>query len=249
MLPQIMTGSNTNEVGSVSIQIAQELKSKNWTPDPFFLNIITNLDDLVLNIQAATGIIRKGTFTLDLLELDAIFDRSFLQLKHFVSANIYSLNEEIAKNAKAVMAKFEAYDANLYRLGYSEEIFLAISLINELKEEKIKALVDSLPGVPEALNTFETNTKNLNEVYKKSKADSLSKNSELAASELKNVIRDIINFELVPYLMVMKKKDEVNYASTADLIFKYITDSNTAVKTRLTRNSNQVEEPVVPEEN
>lgn len=242
MLTQILANADTNEVGSVSTQIVLELLKTDWSADPFFMKNVTDAKNLIDKLQNVVGNVQKSAFTQDLIDLDAFFDRSFLQVKNFVHANTYSMDPVKAKNAMDIMDIFDAHDAQLYRLGYSEEIFLSLALIKDLNTPATKIKVDSLLGVSEALQIFETYTGNLNTLYQTSKSAKQLQENEMPASELKNVIRDFINNELIPYLLVMMKKDPATYANAYGVITKHIHDANIQVKSRFTRNTKQ--EPV-----
>lgn len=242
MLTQILANADTNEVGSVSTQIVLELLKTDWSADPFFMKNVTDAKNLIDKLQNVVGNVQKSAFTQDLIDLDAFFDRSFLQVKNFVHANTYSMDPVKAKNAMEIMDIFDAHDAQLYRLGYSEEIFLSLALIKDLNTPATKIKVDSLLGVSEALQIFETHTGNLNTLYQTSKSAKQLQENEMPASELKNVIRDFINNELIPYLLVMMKKDPATYANAYGVITKHIHDANIQVKSRFTRNTKQ--EPV-----
>ncbi len=241
MLIQLMANCDPNETGSVSTEITREAKKRNWTPDPFFLGILNKLELESNNLEYSTGTVYKFSYTDKLRKDDTTFNQTFLQTKHLITASTYSQDPIVAKNAREVMNTLEAHDANLYRLGHGKQIFLSFSLLNDYKSADMKPKVDSLLGVPEALISLEEITIKMDATYQESKTEKASLEKILPPSAQKDIVRDFINTEVLPYLYVMRKKDPENYKEFCDLVFKYIEDANTTVKSRLTRNANQVE--------
>jgi hypothetical protein len=247
MIPQIMAAATVNEVGSTSTQIRLNLDTKDWSADEYFKTLLIKYRGKVENYQKAIGIVQKGVVTETMKECDDRFDQSFLFMKNLISAQLYSHNDTKAIVAKRLMDKIASYDSQLYKLGYAEEIFLAIAMIKELKGEEFTKDMQFLPGVMDAFQMFEINTDKLNALYKESSEDSIDKGSQKSPSALKNELREMINVKLVPYLMSMKDRDPENYAEVYDKLAHEIEKCNIKVKTRLTRNKQEEEDDFTEE--
>jgi hypothetical protein len=242
MIVQIMAAASVNEVGSTSIQIQLDLDTKDWSADDYFKALLIKYGIKVEDYQKAVGIVQKGAVTETMKESDDRFDQSFLLLKNLIGANQYSQDNEKSEAAKKLLDKIDSYDSQLYKLGYAEEIFLALSMITELKSEKFSPYMANLPGVDDAFQMFEVNTNKLNELYKESSEDSIDKGSQKSPSALKNDLREMINIKLVPYLLSMKDKDPENYEEAYAMLAHEIEKCNIRVKTRLTRNKQEEED-------
>jgi hypothetical protein len=242
MIPQIMTAATVNEVGSSSVQIYQDLDSDDWLSDEYLRGLIAQYGGMVEDYQKAVGIVHKGAVTESMKESDDRFDQSFLLMKSLISAQLYSQDINKSDAAKRLLDKIESYDAQLYKLGYAEEIFLALSMISDLEDGDLKEKMDMLPGVTDAFNMFKINTDKLNTLYKESAEDNVEKGSKKSPSALKNELREMINVKLVPYLMGMKDRDPANYEEAYAMLAHEIEKCNIRVKTRLTRNKQEEED-------
>jgi hypothetical protein len=242
MIKQLLTKADSKEIGSVSTQIVEESKKKNWDFDPYFKGVLIETEVESNNLLAITGENRKLSFTEGLKLVDRRFDNTFLYAKNLVVAYSYSPDKNIAKNASIIMNRFESHDSQLYRLGYGKQIFLTKSLIDEFKSEGMKTIVESIPVFKEALVQLENINNELDGIYKLSKDEKASIENMLPASQQKNIILDLINDEILPYLTVMSKKDPVNYETYAKLVVTYIDDVNTAIRARITKSENEKDE-------
>ncbi|WP_321515226.1 DUF6261 family protein [Marinifilum fragile] len=243
MLKQLLANADSNDTGSVSTEIIDEAKKRDWEFDPYFKGVLDTTETESNNLLAITGDVRKLTFTQSLKDMDKKFDRNFLYSKNLAVAFTYSPVELTAKNASIIMDKFDAHNNQLYRLGYGKQIYLTKSLVEDFKEENLKAIVDSIPVFAESLVELEKINNELDAIYKLSKDEKSAIDDLLPASKQKNVVMDLINDEILPYLNVMSKKDPEHFEEFAQLVFTYIDDANTAIRSRMTKSEKEKEVP------
>ncbi|WP_421920678.1 DUF6261 family protein [Marinifilum sp.] len=241
MLKQLLANADSNDTGSVSTEIIDESKKRDWEFDLYFKGVLDTTETESNHLLAITGEVRKLSYTKSLKDLDKKFDRNFLYSKNLAVAFTYSPVELIAKNASIIMDKFDAHNNQLHRLGYGKQIYLSKSLINDFKEKDLKEVVDSIPVFAESLLELEKVNNELDAIYKLSKDEKSAIEDLLPASKQKNVVMDLINDEILPYLNVMSKKDPEHFEEFAQLVFIYIDDTNTAIRTRMTKSEKDKE--------
>jgi len=239
---RILSHADTNEVGSIANNSIQELQKSDWSTDLYLETILGHLKTETDVLTAAVGIVRKSDYTQQLLIQDAIFDQAFIGTKHFVYANTFSLDEQIATKAQKVWSIFEAHDLNLYRLGYEQQIFVTHALLNELNKTENRSLVDALDGVSDYLTELNIQNNTLEDLYQKSKEDEAAKSAGIAPSIQKNLIRDILNQDLFPYIEVMSKAKPKIFGESFNVISEYVESINMKVRARKTRSETQQEE-------
>lgn len=245
---QVLSHADTNEIGSIANNALKELAKNDWSTDLYLKTIFDRLKSETDVLTAAVGLVRKNDYTQQLLVQDAIFDQAFIGTKQFVFANTYSLDKAVAGKAQTIWAIFEAHDLNLYRLGYEQQIFVTHSLLNELDKPNNKALVESLDGVSAYVAQLKTQNTALEALFQKSKEDEAAKSAIIAPSIQKNLIREILNLDLLPYIEVMSKAKPELYAANFKVISEYVESINTKVRARKTRSENQDETENLPEE-
>lgn len=242
MVKQLLAKADSKEVGSVSTQLVEESKKKDWDFDPYFKGVLIETEVESNKLLAITGENRKLSFTEGLKLVDKRFDGTFMYSKNLVEAFSYSPDKTIAKNASIIMNSFDSHNSQLHRLGYGKQIFLTKSLLDEFKSEGMKEIVDSIPIFSESLVQLEEINNELDGIYKLSKDEKASIENMLPASQQKNIVLDLINDEILPYLSVMSKKDAENFKTFAKLVFTYVDDVNTAIRARMTRAENEKNE-------
>ncbi len=82
---------------------------------------------------------------------------------------------------------------------------------------------------------------------KQCKEAEAAKSSFIAPSVQREVVRDIMNKELLPYMEVMSKAKPELFAEPFGLISEFVTSINSKVRARTTRNENQNNEEVLEE--
>lgn len=244
---QILSHADTNEIGSIANNSIQELQKSDWTSDLYLSTTLGRLKDETTLLTEAVGVVRKKDFTEKLMVQDDIFDQVFIGTKQFVKANTFSLDDEKAKNAGMILDIVEAHDVNLYRMGYGEQIFLCQSLLDVFEEANYKAAIASLDGVSAYVALLKTHNDKLRLIFQASKIEEASKEDSISASAQKNVVRQILNTELYPYLEVMSRANADVYSESYKVILEYVSSVNIQVRARKTRNENQEEEDNLPE--
>jgi len=242
MTLQILNHADTNEISDIANSTILELQKKDWIKD-LYLN--ASLDRLKIEadvLTAAVGVALRNDFAQELMVQDAIFNQVFIGFKQFVLANTFSLVRETGRNADMIWAIIEAHDVNLYRLSYEQQIFLCQSLLNELDRSINKAAVASLDGVSTRVDLLREHNDRLRELLEESKADETVKAEGIAASIQKHVVRDILNKDLLPYMVVMNKAKAEAYGKSFRAISDYITEINNRVKARQIYKGKQMEE-------
>ncbi|RXQ88833.1 hypothetical protein EO244_14995 [Ancylomarina salipaludis] len=237
----VLSHADTNEIGSIANNALKELAKSDWSSDVYLKTIFDRLQSETNVLTAAIGLVRKNDYTQQLIAQDALFDQAFIGTKQFVYANTYSLDRAVAEKAQKIWAIFEAHDLNLYRLGYEQQIFVTHSLLNELDKPKNKTLIESLDGVVAYLSQLKIQNEALETLFQKSKEDEAAKSASIAPSTQKNLIREILNVDLFPYIEVMSKVKPEIYAASFKVISEYVESINIKVKARKTRSENQVE--------
>lgn len=245
----VLSHADTNEIGSIANNTLKQLAKTDWSADLYLKTIFDRLKSETEVLTAAIGMVRRSDFTQQLLAQDALFDQAFIGTKQFVYANTYSLDKAVAEKAQKIWAIFEAHDLNLYRLGYDQQIFVTHSLLNELDKPKNKKLVESLDGVSTYITQLKTQNKALETLFQKSKIEEAAKIASIAPSTQKNLIREILNIDLFPYIEVMSKANPKVYADSFNVVSEYVESINIKVRARKTRSENQVEENLTEETN
>lgn len=238
---QILSHADTNEIGSIANNVLKEFAISDWSTDLYLTAILTRLREETDVLTAAVGFVRKLDYTQKLTAMDAIFDQAFIGTKQFVYANTFSLNEDVAEKAQKIWAIFEAHDLNLYRLGYEQQIFVTYSLLNELDKPNNKTLVESLDGVGANIAQLKTQNAALETLFQDSKEVEASKTNTIAPSIQKNLIREILNVDVIPYIEVMSRVKPELFAASFNVLLEYVESINTKVRARKTRSENQEE--------
>ncbi|TAJ13235.1 hypothetical protein DMA11_09315 [Marinilabiliaceae bacterium JC017] len=234
----ILSYCDANEISSISANTLFELQKKEWTADVLIPGIINILVKENAALSNAIGDIRSNKYTAQLMELDNQFNKSFICLKHFVSANTWVPDEGIVQSAEHVWKIIEAHGVNLHRLGYEKQIVLADSLLRDFEKEEIKSLLNPLVGVPACVTQLKVSVNELRNLYREAKENEASKEERIAPSTQKNVVKEIINNDLLPYLEVMSKVNPEEYRETTLVIKEYIDSINTKARMRKSRTNN-----------
>jgi hypothetical protein len=200
-------------------------------------------------LKDVVGFIRKSDFTNLLIEKDDVFDRVFRCLKQFVLASTLVLDDAMARKAYKIWSLFEAHDINLNRLGYEQQLFLTDSLLKELAKADNKAITSELVGVSDQLAVLEVHHRELTDLFQQSKEAEAAKSSFIAPSVQREIVRDIMNKELLPYMEVMSKAKPELFAEPFGLISEFVMSINSKVRARITRIENQNQEEVLEENN
>jgi hypothetical protein len=245
----ILSRTDTNQVGSLAVNTVKELQKRDRSTDLYFTGVFGKLVKESTILNDAVGIIRKKDFTEQLIEKDDLFDRVFQCAKQFVHASTMVLDDALAHKAEKIWLLFDAHNINLDRLGYEQQIFLTNSLLKELAKPVNRAIVDELLGVSAQIDLLELHNRNLSDLFQQSKEAEAAKANLIAPSAQKNVVRDIMNKELLPYLEVMSKANPDMFAESFDLISEFVTSINSKVRARVTRNENQNQEEILEENN
>lgn len=248
MILYILSNSDTNQVGSVATNTIRELRKKDWSANVYLANLLEALSREAAVLTDVVGHVRKNDFTNQLIEKDRIFDHAFIGTKQFISANTMSMDPLHAKNADKIWSIFVAHDLNLNRLGYEKQIFLTNSLLKELDKPNNKAIIDTLAGVSAQLDLVRLHNNNLASLYQESKETEARKADSIAPSVQRNLVRDILNKDLFPYIEVMSKAEPDIFGETFKVISEFVTSINTKVRTRKTRNENHTQEEVLTDE-
>jgi len=248
MYERISSHSDAKEVNSLALNTLHELGKNEWSADIFIPVISTNLKEQNNGLTLSIGTVRSSDFTHRLAEMDDIFDKNFVCFKQFVLANTYSQDKSVADDANWIWKIIVAHDMNLHHTGYEKQISSGESLSIELDKVPVKARIANLVGVADCLLKVKTSAESLKMLYRESKEDEAAKAKLLAPSIQKNVVKDILNNELLPYLEIAAKTRPEVYKATADVIFAYVESINKKVKARKTRSEKQVEEENLPEE-
>jgi hypothetical protein len=246
---QILSRAYTNQVGSAATNSIEELQKKDRSADVYYTDVVNRLVKESTMLVDVVGFIRKSDFTNLLIEKDDVFDRVFRCLKQFVLASTLVLDDAMARKAYKIWSLFEAHDINLNRLGYEQQLFLTDSLLKELAKADNKVITTELVGVSDQLAVLAVCHHELADMFQQSKEAEAAKSNFIAPSVQRDVVRDIMNKELLPYLEVMSVAKPDMYAESFDLITEFITSINTKVRARITRGENQNQEELLEESN
>jgi len=238
MNEQVMSLCNAKEINSIAENTLYEIGKKDWSKDSFIPVIVSNLLEQNKALSLSIGTVRSSDFTHRLVELDDVFDKDFISFKQFVIANTYSTNKTRAEAANWIWKIVIAHNQYLYRTGYESQIASVVSLLTEFDRAENKPRVASLVGVPECLEKLKVSAANLQALYRLDKEDEASKAKLISPSMQKNIVRDILNKDLLSYLTIAAKSKPEIYKETADVIFTYVESINTKVRARKNRGSN-----------
>ena len=184
----------------------------------YYTGVVGNLTKNAGILKDVVGFIRKKDFTEQLIVIDDEFDRVFNCAKQFIHANTMVLDNAVAQKAEKIWLLFDAHDINLDRLSYEQQIFLTNSLLEELAKPDNKAIVDELVGVSPQIDLLGIHNLKLSNLFLQSKEAEAAKANLIAPSTQRNVVRDIMNKELLPYLEVMSKANPDLFAESFALI-------------------------------
>lgn len=245
----ILSRADTNEIGSLALNTLSELGKTDRSSDLYYTGIVGNLTKDANILQDVVGLIRKKDFTEQLIAADDEFDRIFNCAKLFIQASTMVLDNAVAQKAEKIWLQFDAHNINLNRLSYEQQIFLTNSLLEELAKPDNKAIIDELAGVSPQIDLLGVHNLKLSNLFQQSKEIEAAKANLIAPSTQRNVVRDIMNKELLPYLEVMSKANPDLYAESFALITELVNSINSKVRTRISRNENQNQEEVLEENN
>jgi len=246
---QILSRADSNQIGSAATNSSEALSKVDFSADLYFTNVINRLSNEATVLIDVVGFIRKSDYTKMLAENDDVFDKVYRCVKQFVHASTMMLDVGLAQKAEKIWSIFEAHDIYLNELGYEQQIFLTSSLLKELAKPDNKAIVDELLGVSAQIDLLELYNRNLSDLFQQSKEAEAVKSSFIAPSVQREVVRDIMNKELLPYMEVMSKAKPELFAEPFGLISEFVTSINSKVRARTTRNENQNQEEVLEENN
>jgi len=248
MNEQIMSLCNAKEINSIAENALYEIGKRDWSKDSFIPVIVSNLLEQNKALTLSIGTVRSSDFTHRLVELDDAFDKDFICFKQFVIANTYSTNKTRVEAANWIWKIIVAHNQFLYRTGYESQIASTGSLLMEFDRSETKPRVNSLIGVTECLEKLKVSAANLQALYRLDKEDEASKAKLISPSMQKNIVRDIINKDLLPYLNLASKSKPEIYKETADVIFTYVESINIKVRARKNRGSNPEVDKVLEKE-
>ncbi len=247
MTLQILSRADSNQVGSAATNSSEALSKVDFSADLYFTNVINRLSNEATVLIDVVGFIRKSDYTKILADKDDIFDLVYRCVKQFVLACTMVLDQDLAKKAEKIWSIFEAHDIYLNKLGYEQQLFLTDSLIKDLAKAENVAIISQLVGVSDQLAVLEVHHHELTDLFQQSKEAEAAKSSFIAPSVQREVVRDIMNKELLPYMEVMSKAKPELFAEPFGLISEFVTSINSKVRARTTRNENQNNEEVLEE--
>lgn len=244
---QLLSRADSSQVGSVATNSSEVLSKVDFSADLYFTNVISRLSNGATTLTDVVGFVRKSDYTKMLAEKDDFFDRVYRCVKQFVLASTMVLDANLAKMAEKIWSIFEAHDINLNELGYEQQIFLTDSLIKDLAKAENVAIISQLVGVSDQLAVLAVHHHELTDLFQQSKEAEAAKSSFIAPSVQREVVRDIMNKELLPYMEVMSKAKPELFAEPFGLISEFVNGINAKVRARITRSKNQAEEEVLEE--
>lgn len=245
----ILSRADTNEVGSLALNTLSELEKTDRSSDLYYTGIVGNLTKNANILKDVVGLIRKKDFTEQLIAADNKFDKIFTCTKQFIHANTMVLDKTVAQKAEKIWLLFDAHNINLNRLGYEQQIFLTNSLLKELAKPENKVMIDELVGVSTQVDLLEIHNLKLSNLFHQNKEAEAAKANLIAPSTQRNVVRDIMNKDLLPYLEIMSKAKPDLYAESFAIITELVNSINSKVRARISRNDNQNQEEALDENN
>lgn len=249
MTLQLLSRADINMVGGAAVSVKGELAKKDWTPDPYFSSVVTKFSTGTTVLVDVVGFIRKNDYTSRLAEIDDLFDKAYRCVKQFVLASTMILDDTTSQKAYKIWEQFESHDINLSNLGYEQQLFLTDSLLKELEKPENKAIISELFGVADQLAVLKVHHKALGDIFQQSKEAEAAKANFVAPSKQSDVVRDILNKELLPYMEVMSKANPDLFAGSFGLITEFVNSVNAKVRARITRGENQNQEEILEENN
>jgi len=249
MTLQILSLADTNEIARIASVTVKEFEKRDWIKDVYLDAILERLKIETEVLLASEPTVRTNEFAQKLMAQDAICDQIFNGIKQFVRANTYSTDKDKVNNADMIWAVFEAHDILPYRLGYDEQIFLCESLLKVLDKAHNQKAIASLDGVFGYVALLKMHKNKLCSILGDSTIDEMDRAEGIAAAIQKNVVRNVLNNDLLPYLQVMSRANADVYRVSFKAISEYITGVNTKVKDRNTCCTYQVEDHSMEEIN
>ena len=232
---KLLSNCTANEAFNTQSNCLSVLKQRDFSTDQNLTGIVTKLTNEGEILLHSISIEKKSEFTLEISELDTVFDGSLICFKKFVEANMSLSEHDKVKKADKIWNKIKAKNPYLYKLGYEEQMTQALALFNDLDKDEYQAAMNDLYGVQESYQQTKTAYAKLQRIYRKGQEVKALKENAIPSSNAKKEILDIINTKLLPYLGILADIQADAYGDTYTKITHYIELVNTKIRARRSR--------------
>jgi len=230
MKTQIHNRSTNDDVSAVSSSISTAISAIDFSQDVYFTDLTQNLN---ANLNLITEALNEQKSHSILSPADGKRDNSMRIIFYEVKSKTLWLDETIKSAAQKVYDTIEAYGIEITKLSYLKQSAQSKALFADLKKTEIAAAVNLLPGLAALIKQAENAQTEFDVLYDEYLSDKTENQSELSASKLKTILRELINDELLSYLKVMSRTQAGNYKICYDKIVTAIEENNNKVKARL----------------
>ncbi|MFV0505144.1 MAG: DUF6261 family protein [Bacteroidales bacterium] len=221
--------ARVNEVGGTAENLLKAYHDAPIADDASLHATIALLEEK--NAQLITAIEKNKAHSL-LESFDQNRDGAFRACYQYLEACTLLPAGEAQVAAERIFAIFEKYGLSMIRMSYIEQTAQMKSIIEELEVAEIKAQVAAIAQLDVMVENLKQTQSDFQQAHSKYTSQLSVSKGEQSASELKPVVMEVINDQLVMYMRAMTKISPNTHEEFARKIAVEINRANQNIKTR-----------------
>ncbi len=232
MISLINYRSNLEEINTSASLIINILTKHHFTNDHYLSEII---DKLLQQNNKMTETLKEEVVRSTLAPLDNQRDKSARAIFLEIKAKLLWPDENIVNAAETIMEILDKYGMEVLNMSYGSESKYLNTLLEDFKKPHIIAAINILPGFYTLIEQLEKDQIIFEEAYHDYISKRTKQRNMLSASKIGEVVRKIVNNELIKYIDVMSEVKPQIYKHCADEVETVIRDNNFKVKARVSK--------------
>lgn len=229
-MKKVITAVRVTELGDIANRLSALFKNTASLQDDAFLqktfNIIENQGNAITEAVKRDGVYSR----LD--ELDAERDKAIKTLGKLLDGYRHIPIESLKLHGEKLYAIFSKYGLKMTEENYSSQSNLIDSLLQDYAADSVSASIAALSGVQEAIDSVRTSQNNFATIRAEYEALLATKKNLASATSLRKPLLDVINKQLIPYLVAMNLADKAKYGKFSANASEIIESINEVVKAR-----------------
>ena len=242
METQVHSRSTVDDISAISSTTSTVISAFDFSTDIYFsaihqtLNTNQNLITQALNERKAQSILSPA---------DVKRDNTMRIIFYEVKSKTLWIDETIRDAAQKVHDTIEVYGIEITKLAYLKQSAQSKALFADLKKTEIETSVNLLPGLAGLIKQAETAQSDFDALYDEYLENKTEALDQMSATKLSEILKDLINDEILSYLKVMSRTQAGDYKTCYDKIVTAIEENNSKVKARLKKANTNNEEATI----
>ncbi len=230
-MKKVITAVRVTELGDVANRLAILYKKTASLQDDAFLQKI--FDTIEKQGNAITEAVKRDGVYSQLDEVDADRDKAIKALAKLLDGYRYIPIESLKQHGEKLYTIFSKYGIKITEENYSSQSNLIDSLLQDYAAESVLTSIAALSGVQEAIENIRTSQNNFATIRAEYEALLATKKNLASASSLRKPLLDVINKQLIPYLVAMNIANKAKYGKFIANASEIVESINEVVKARL----------------